>query len=335
MIELLNNPTSDNERNVLNADLFVSNLRHTLDGFRFNTDIKYTVYRNITIYEISWNDDKTYDDIYSLRREIALALGINVKDLKMENKGNNKVEIIQRNMKIDPLSLKEVLTDFRKDNSVRIALGLDDYERIVYFDMNRDKNLLVIGVSGTGKTNLFNVMILNILINYSDKNIVIMDLQGINYNSYAKRCTVINNEEAIIDKLIDFKERIISEKKENVIIFIDEIYEILKNNASVRTDLEFLLREGNSHGMHFIISSDSILDEDIYSIFDESNASRISFYLTSKNEYNMFFKEPVISGLGTDGMYKNNEEGVIRITVPFVMDEEIERVVNYEKEDKK
>ena len=47
MIRLLNNPTFDNERNILNADLFVNNLKNTLKAFDLHTKVTYIVYRNI------------------------------------------------------------------------------------------------------------------------------------------------------------------------------------------------------------------------------------------------------------------------------------------------
>ena len=46
MLELLNTKIFDNERNILNADLFVNNLKHTFKAFKFNTKITYEVYRN-------------------------------------------------------------------------------------------------------------------------------------------------------------------------------------------------------------------------------------------------------------------------------------------------
>ena len=52
MIRLLNNPTFDNERNILNADLFVNNLKNMLKAFGFNPKVTYNVYRNVTIYNI-------------------------------------------------------------------------------------------------------------------------------------------------------------------------------------------------------------------------------------------------------------------------------------------
>ena len=63
MINLLNNPTFNNERNILNADLFVNNLKNTLKAFKFNTKVTYEVYRQVTIYHITWTDDKNYEDI--------------------------------------------------------------------------------------------------------------------------------------------------------------------------------------------------------------------------------------------------------------------------------
>ena len=68
MLNLLNNPNFDNERNILNADLFVNNLKNNLKAFGFNPKVKYEVYRHITIYNVSWNDDKTYNDILELKK---------------------------------------------------------------------------------------------------------------------------------------------------------------------------------------------------------------------------------------------------------------------------
>ena len=47
MLELLNTKIFDNERNILNADLFVNNLKHTFKAFKFNPKITSEVYRNM------------------------------------------------------------------------------------------------------------------------------------------------------------------------------------------------------------------------------------------------------------------------------------------------
>ena len=44
MLNLLDNPTFDNERNILNADLFVSNLKNTLKAFSNRKNISVQAY---------------------------------------------------------------------------------------------------------------------------------------------------------------------------------------------------------------------------------------------------------------------------------------------------
>ena len=291
MLKLLNNPKSDNTRNILNADLFVSNLHNTLKAFGFNPKVTYEVYRSITVYHITWNDDKIYDDILELKKEIALSLGINVSELVMNKVKDNEIFIKVDNMKKDILCLKEVLEDYKVDNDFKVVLGLDEYDKLVTFDFDKEKSLLVTGVSGTGKTNLFNDIIMNILINYSNVKVVILDSQGINYNLYNDVCEVVNKEEDIIVKINllrrEFEDRVKNNTRDKMVVFIDEIYEILKLDNSVKDDINYLLEVGSTMGIYLVVSTDSVLEDDTYDLFNKDNVSKISFYLTSRGEYNM------------------------------------------------
>ena len=332
MINLLNDPSFDNTRNNLNADLFVSNLKHTFEGFKWNTKITYEVYRTITIYHIKWTDDKEYNDILELKREIAIALGIRTEELKIEDTGNNSINITVDNMKREPLSLKELLYEFKMDDSFTLPLGLNIKDEVITFDFDKDKSLLVAGVSSSGKTNLFNSIILNLLINYSDAKIVILDSQGINYNSYENICEVVNKEEDIIKKIKslrrEFEDRVKSGNKDRLVVFIDEIYEIIK----IDEDINYLLEVGSTYGIHLIVSTDSVLEEDTLRIFSNNKIAKLSFYLTSRGEYNTFLNVPINEDLDNDGMYLDSDSNLNRIIVPLVEDDEIERVVGYIEE---
>lgn len=333
MINLLNNPTFDNERNVLNADLFVSNLHNTLKAFGFNPKVTYNVYRLVTIYRISWNDDKDYNDIIEYNKEIALALGVPKEELKIDRISDNEIEIKVLNMKRDILTLKELLSMYKKDDKFKVALGLDEEDRVIIFDFDKDKNLLVTGTSGSGKTNLFRNIIMNVLINYTDTKIIILDTQSINYNDFANVCEVVNGKDDVIKKIKllrrEFEERIKNGNRERILVFIDEIYEILEMDNSVDEDINYLLSLGDKCNIHLIVSTDTLSNDDMVRIFTNNNTCKISFYMTTRGEYNIFLSNIVNESLNNDGMYLDSDKNLSRVIIPLIGDDEIERVVKY------
>lgn len=332
MLELLNTKIFDNERNILNADLFVNNLKHTFKAFKFNTKITYEVYRNITIYHITWNDDKNYEDMLELKKEIALALGVTTNEFEIEKEKENEVKIKVQNMKKSTLSLKELLEESKDKDNNNIPLGLSEEDKVIYFNIEKDKNLLVTGVTGIGKTNLFNNIILNILMNKDKTKIIILDSQSINYNAYDKLCEVVNNEQEIINKIKEirhiFEERVKNNDRSRIILFIDEIYEIIKMDISVKDDINYLLEVGATMNIHIIMSTDSVLDEDIDYLFDKDDISKLSFYLTTRREYNKFLDNYIDESLGRDGIYVSTNSTLTRISLPLIEDDEITRVVD-------
>lgn len=340
MLNLLDNPTSDNERNVLNADLFVNNLKNSLKAFGINPKITYEVYRRITIYHIHLNDDKTYEDLYELRREIALSLAVRWEDLEMTKVRADEALIKVWNMKIEPLFLKEVLSSSSPDKShLQIALGMDEYDNVSYLDFSSDRGLLVSGASGSGKSNLFNNIIMNILINYPSAEMIILDSQSINYNLYDKVIEVVNSEEEIISKIREirkeFEERIRTGKNNPLVVFIDEIYEIIAKDNSIKDDINYLLEVSSQAQIYLVMSTDSVMDDDIYDLFKKDNIAKLSFYMTSRGEYYTFLKEVVKNTPSSSGIYVSKDKEVKKISVPIVSDKEIERVVaSYEKEKK-
>lgn len=333
MINLLNNPTFDNDRNVLNADLFVSNLHNTLKAFGFNPKVTYNVYRLVTIYRISWNDDKDYNDIIEYNKEIALALGVPKEELKIDRISDNEIEIKVLNMKRDILTLKELLSMYKKDDKFKVALGLDEEDRVIIFDFDKDKNLLVTGTSGSGKTNLFRNIIMNVLINYTDTKIIILDTQSINYNDFANVCEVVNGKDDVIKKIKllrrEFEERVKNGNRERILVFIDEIYEILEMDNSVDEDINYLLSLGDKCNIHLIVSTDTLSNDDIVRIFTNNNTCKISFYMTTRGEYNIFLSNIVNESLNNDGMYLDSDKNLSRVIIPLIGDDEIERVVKY------
>ena len=336
MIEVLNRRPFDNERNILNADLFVSNLKHTLKAFQFSTKITYTVYRNITIYNIKWNDDKTYQDIIKLKKEISLSLGITPNELNIEKISDNEVQIKALNKKRVPLTLRELLELLPNEEENKIPLGLNEEDEPISFDLTKDKNLLVTGVTGTGKTNLFNVLILELLMQKERPQIILLDSQKVSYNNYKELCEVVTDKDKIINRIREirtlFEERVKNKDRSKIIIFIDEIYLLVKEDITIKDDINYLLELGSTMNIHLIISTDSILDDDINYLFDKDDISKVSFYLTTRGEYNKFLDEYINTSLGNDCMYLSINNHLERLSIPLLEDDEIERVINKVKE---
>lgn len=124
------------------------------------------------------------------------------------------------------------------------------------------------------------------------------------------------------------------QKEHNQVVFIDEIYEILKLDNSVKDDINYLLEVGSTMGIYLVVSTDSVLEDDTYDLFNKDNVSKISFYLTSRGEYNLFLGKAIRDNLGKDGMYLDNDKNLIRMSIPMVEDDEIERVCKYIKDNK-
>ena len=83
------------------------------------------------------------------------------------------------------------------------------------------------------------------------------------------------------------------------------------------------------YNIYLVVSTDSVLEDDTYDLFNKDNVSKISFYLTSRGEYNMFLGKAIKDSLGKDGMYLDNDKNLIRMSIPMVEDDEIERVCEY------
>ena len=117
-------------------------------------------------------------------------------------------------------------------------------------------------------------------------------------------------------------------------MLIDEIYEILEREPSIKDDINYLLEVGSMTNIYLIVSTDSVLEDNTYDLFKKENISKLSFYLTSRGEYNLFMGKVINEALKTDGMFLGKDNKLIRLSIPLIKDDEIERVVNYEKEER-
>ena len=121
----------------------------------------------------------------------------------------------------------------------------------------------------------------------------------------------------------------LDESKNNFICSVFKLKdEIIKNDISVKDDINYLLEVGATMNIHIIMSTDSVLDEDINYLFDKDDISKLSFYLTTRREYNKFLDNYIDESLGRDGIYVSTNSTLTRISLPLIEDDEITRVVD-------
>lgn len=95
--------------------------------------------------------------------------------------------------------------EYTKTPKNLIPLGLDLDEKVVYWNLKKDPHAMVIGKSGSGKSNLINVLINHILHNYKGCKLFLGDYKGgMELSIYENVANVVSYSESLsdADKLI-------------------------------------------------------------------------------------------------------------------------------------
>ena len=166
-----------------------------------------------------------------------------------------------------------------------IPLGLDLDEKVVYWNLKKDPHAMVIGTSGSGKSNLINVLINHILHNYKGCKLFLGDYKGgMELSTYENIDNVVSYSESLSDaeKLIsdieaEYTSRVEIMKKEGyrdyskfvndkpntslkrAFVIIDEFSMLLRLNAKkdefdAMETLIDLSKRVRAVGMHIILA---------------------------------------------------------------------------------
>lgn len=90
--------------------------------------------------------------------------------------------------------------EYAKTPKNLIPLGLDLDGNIVYWDFKKDPHAIVVGTSGSGKSNLINVLINHILLNYKGSKLFLGDYKGgMELSIYENLKNVVSYSESLKD----------------------------------------------------------------------------------------------------------------------------------------
>ena len=256
----------------------------------------------------------------------------NVKDeIKHKNYVKPSFDFIKNN------ELKRNLSNVPKDGIINIPLGKVN-GNMVYVDFTKLPNLLIGGTVMSGKTNLINSIVCNIILNYvpDEARLLIADSKGVDYSCYNGiphlLCPVIRNpnelnfalnyeisemkyrydifEKSRLKKLSDYNA--LGNKLPYHIIIIDD-YTIYANETqnNLNSLIEDLARSGWNVGIHLVLVVNYPTRNVLSAISLLNFPSRISFRVPSIRDSKMI--------LALSGAEKIKEVGNFIVNSPIVV----------------
>lgn len=244
------------------------------------------------------------DELKELRFQNTLEALPQPKDIKRFLEQINKAYLKDSTIKgeIDNFWEEDKFWKQSSTEGISIPIGWDINENIINFEIGfeySEHHTLIGGRSGSGKSNLVNVIIQNLAFFYSPDEIELFLLdykEGVEFNSYTNPILTHASLIAINSNVsygLSFLEYILKEKdrrselfKESqtkdfkeyriktdknltrIIIIIDEFQTLFTTKERIRIEQIFveLLRKGRSFGIHLILSTQTLSGVDVGSI---------------------------------------------------------------------
>jgi S-DNA-T family DNA segregation ATPase FtsK/SpoIIIE len=343
--------------------------------------------------------DKIEDKNQTLKKfeKTILKYGKPIKELEDEYKFNS----IKSGLVVEPLPTRENIKSFleqineaykktstikgeidafwREDNfwskssayGVSIPIGWDDNEDVVEFEFGYDyseHHTLIGGRSGSGKSNLVNIIIQNLSYFYSPEEVELYLLdykEGVEFNSYTN--PMLNHASLIavnsnVSYGVTFLEYIIEEKNRRselfkkagvkdfkeyrakgyslskIVIIIDEFQTLFTTKEKDKVEKMFaeILRKGRSFGIHLILSTQTLSGVEVTSLSQLKSQIGNRFALAmgeddSRNFLSMTNEAAAELKGKPEGIYNNNAGNVSgnkKIYIPFASRRNLEILLN-------
>ncbi|MBU5455797.1 FtsK/SpoIIIE family DNA translocase [Caproiciproducens sp. MSJ-32] len=327
---------------------------------------------SVTRFEIQPSPGVKVSKIVNLQDDIALGLAASGVRMEAPIPGKAAIGIEVPNKKQTPVLLREVLDskEFKNSNhKLAFALGKDIAGKCVVGDLAKMPHMLVAGATGSGKSVCINSLIVSLLYKYSPKEVrlLLVDPKVVELSVYngiphllipvvtdpKKAAAALNwavNEmnkryklfaqssvrniegyNALADK------GIVEEKLPYIVIIVDELADLM---MACPNDVEDyicrLAQMARAAGMHLIIATQRPSVDIITGVIKANIPSRISFAVSSGIDSRTILDHvgaEKLLGRG-DMLYSPlGENKALRVQGAFISEEEVEKVVNFIKEE--
>ncbi|MBK1991379.1 cell division protein FtsK [Campylobacter sp. 2018MI35] len=370
--EFLANPIhlkQDIDENEIDKKIY--DLLEKLRRFKIGGDVISTsVGPVVTTFEFRPSADVKVSRILNLQDDLAMALKAKSIRIQAPIPGKDVVGIEVPNEQIQTIYLREILESDVFQNaksSLAIALGKDIAGNAFITDLKKLPHLLIAGTTGSGKSVGINSMLLSLLYRNSPKTLrlLMIDPKMLEFSIYneiphlltpvitdpKKAIIALSNMVAEMERryrlMADAKTKNIenyNEKmKENgletlpfIVVIIDELADLMMTAGK---DVEFyigrLAQMARASGIHLIVATQRPSVDVVTGLIKANLPSRISYKVGQKID-----SKVILDAMGAESLLGRGDclftppgtSSIVRLHAPFASESEIEKVVDFLKE---
>lgn len=369
-IDLLNERKEKSNRNDLEYAAGMKNrLNEMFTAFKLDaTAFEANGYGFCMHFKVKLGEGVTPADIRKLKTEIEVVLDGQPVEF-LDSVDGKKITIAIKTRDWQKIYLKDVIRSSAFQNSpsvLTVAAGVNLFAGYTTIDLEKYTNLIVVGMTGTGKTTFLNDVILSIL--YKAKpdevRLAMIDTKGadlplLNGIPHMKGMNVATTAEDGVNLLkwlqnemtvrlsllkqknvknLDKYNLYAQEKLPKYLLIIDEYAEFKRGTDE---DLDKILIDmakfSKATGIHMIVATQGARSSFLSKELKEAIPARACLAVADKRESNIVMKKTGADRLAGDGdmiITENEEDQGLFLQAAYASDEEIDRVADFLRNEK-
>lgn len=315
------------------------------------------------LFKIKLGEGVSPEAVRKMRTEIEVTLDGNPVEF-MESPDGTKMIIAIKNQTRPKVMLKDVIRSraFQEaESKLTVAAGVNVFAGYTTLDLEKYVNLIIVGMTGAGKTTFLNDIILSILYKArpDEVKLAMIDTKGADLpllngiphmkgmdvatsaedgvkilkwlqNEMTERLALMKAKKA---KSLDEYNQYAQEKKPRWLLIIDEYAEFKRGT---KEDLDQMLIDMTKYssltGIHMIVATQGARTEFLSAAIKEAIPARACLAVADKRESRIVIAKTGAERLAGDGdmiITANEEDQGLFLQAAFASDEEIDRVASF------
>lgn len=315
------------------------------------------------LLKVRLGDGVTTEMVRKLRKDIELTVDGNPVDF-MDAPDGKGITIAVKNNRRPKIMLKDIIRSsaFQEaESKLSVAAGINLFAGNLIIDIASLPNLIVLGVTGAGKTTFLNDILLSILYKArpDEVNLMMIDTKGVDLplldgiphmngfrvadsapdgikilkwltNESVERLSLMRGKKA---ETLDEYNQYAKEKKPRILLVIDEFSDF-KNKC--REDIESMIislsKTSARTGIHIVLATQGADKRQLSEKIKEAIPSRACLVVADKRESRIAIDRIGAERLAGDGdmiFTKDENDPGVRLQAAYATDAEIDRVADF------